>query len=113
MKLSDTLEHHKDCAKLVMGRWDCNCYVAEVAQLEAELLAHRENEGDECPLCALEEQLDHEKMCMANCLEDNKKWHDKFEDAQKQVERLLAKFRYYAKSITEDVDWEKDLQGGK
>ena len=26
----------------------------EVAQLEAELLAHKENEGDECPLCACE-----------------------------------------------------------
>jgi len=27
---------------------------AEVAQLEAKLLAHTENEGDECPLCQLE-----------------------------------------------------------
>ncbi len=30
----------------------------EVAQLEAELAAHKENEGDECPLCACEEEHD-------------------------------------------------------
>ena len=29
----------------------------EIDVLKAELAAHRENEGDECPLCACEEQL--------------------------------------------------------
>jgi len=29
----------------------------KVAKLEAELLAHKENEGDECPLCVLEAEL--------------------------------------------------------
>ena len=30
----------------------------EVAQLEAELKAHRDNEGDECPLCQCEAELE-------------------------------------------------------
>ena len=34
--------------------------VKAVAQLEAELLAHRENEGDECPLCKVE--ADNERL---------------------------------------------------
>ena len=31
-------------------------WAAEVAKLEGELAAHKENEGDECPLCVLEEE---------------------------------------------------------
>ena len=37
----------------------------EIQRLKAELAAHKENEGDECPLCHLEEKLEAlEKACI-------------------------------------------------
>jgi len=51
------------------------------AQLEAKLLAHQENEGDECPLCQLEGQVDWYK-------DANRKWQIKWEQLKAENEAL-------------------------
>jgi len=67
MKLSERMYKHGDTEDFTsikaVYKW-----ATEVAQLEAEnarlkkeLLAHKENEGDECPLCACEAKNDRLK----------------------------------------------------
>ena len=54
MKLSEEV---KDCGA---GGLKTKWLVEQIAQLEAKLQAHCENEGDECPVCVLE--AENEKL---------------------------------------------------
>ena len=56
----------------------------EIASLKAALLAHEENEGDECPLCATENRITQ---------------------AEKKLQALLQKFDcYHTAEIQEVID---------
>ena len=57
MKLSERIRKSMDDAVSGLSiSWPIDQWADEVALLEAKLAAHLENEGDECPLCVLEDE---------------------------------------------------------
>ena len=56
MKLSERIRKQPSNAPLPWA--DRDIWADEVEQLEAEVAAHRDNEGDECPLCQCEAELE-------------------------------------------------------
>ena len=53
--------HRDKCRCVSCGLLNEYCY-----ELEVELKAHKENEGDECPLCVLEDENKRLKMLVAS-----------------------------------------------
>ncbi len=85
MKLSE--QHHSKCDHVFDDQIPCHCALAEVRKLEAELSAHLENEGDECPLCAAEDKVTALEAEKAQWQKDNVQLHE-------ENERLLYGLRW-------------------